>query len=57
MGLSPELAELENKSPQQMMLELTGIDITVCPACKKGTLRMMEKLPEQLNVCLFDLFN
>ena len=57
MGLPPELAELENKSIQDLMLELTGIDITLCPACKKGTLRMMKKLPKQPDVFLFDLFN
>ena len=57
MGLSPELVELENKSIQELMLELTGIDITVCPTCKKGTLRVIEKLPKQPDVCLFDMFN
>ena len=57
LGIAPQLAELENKSPQELMLELTGIDITLCPACKKGTLRMMKKLPKQPDVCLFDLFN
>ena len=39
------------------MLELTGIDITLCPVCKKGTLMMIEKLPQKPDVCLFDLFN
>jgi len=57
MGLSPELEKLENKSPQELMLELTGIDITLCPACKNGTLKVIEKLPKQADVCLFDLFN
>ena len=57
MGLSSDLPIVENKSPQQLMLELTGIDITRCPVCKKGTLRVIEKLPKQPDVSLFDLFN
>lgn len=57
LGICSDLPELENKSPQQLMLELVGIDITLCPACKKGTLRVIEKLPKQPDVCLFDLFN
>ena len=57
MGLSAELEGLENKSVQELMVELTGIDITVCPACRKGTLKVVEKLPKQADVCLFNLFN
>jgi len=37
MGLSPKLAELENKSPQELMLELTGIDITTSATSRMKT--------------------
>ena len=57
MGICSDLPEIENKSIQDLMLDLTGIDITACPACRKGTLRVIEKLQKQLDVCLFDLFN
>ena len=37
LGLSFELPEKVEKSIQEMMLQLTGIDISRCPVCKKGT--------------------
>jgi len=57
MELCSDVSKSEKNSPQQLMLELTGIDITLCQDCKKGTLRMVEKLPKQPDVCLFDPFN
>jgi len=32
-------------SLRDMMLLLTGIDVRVCPYCKKGTMRLIEQLP------------
>ena len=29
----------------EMMLRLTGTDITCCPRCKKGTMTIIRKLP------------
>jgi hypothetical protein len=29
------------------MLELTGIDITLCPCCKKGSMIVIEETPAQ----------
>jgi hypothetical protein len=30
----------------EMMLRLTGTDITCCPRCKKGTMTVIRKLPQ-----------
>jgi len=31
---------------EQMMLRLTGIDITCCPVCRKGKMIKIRKLPK-----------
>ena len=33
------------KSLQKMMLKLTGIDITLCPCCKKGKMQLVAEIP------------
>ena len=38
--------ELAEKSVEEMMLKLTGIDITVCPCCKKGKMQMVSEIPQ-----------
>jgi hypothetical protein len=35
----------QSASLQHMMLQLTGIDITLCPCCKKGKMRLVALLP------------
>jgi len=45
LELSPALPKLAQKSVHQLMLELTGIDITRCPLCQKGTLVLLADLP------------
>lgn len=32
------------KTTQELMLQLTGVDISVCPCCKKGTLRIIREI-------------
>jgi hypothetical protein len=32
-------------SLQEMMLKLTGIDITLCPCCKKGRMQLVAEIP------------
>ena len=32
-------------SLQKMMLKLTGIDITLCPCCKKGKMQLIAEIP------------
>jgi len=38
--------EKVNETILEMMLRLTGTDITCCPKCKKGTMTIIKKLPE-----------
>ena len=45
LDLDPALPKLPSKSVQELMLQLTGIDITRCPLCQKGTLVFLAGLP------------
>ena len=45
LDLNPALPKLPSKSVQELMLQLTGIDITRCPLCQKGTLTFLADLP------------
>ena len=45
LDLNPAVPKLAQKSVRELMLELTGIDITRCPLCQKGTLVLLAELP------------
>ena len=45
LDLNPAVPKLAQKSIRELMLELTGIDITRCPPCQKGTLALLASLP------------
>ena len=45
LGLNPAVPEKTHKTIAEMMKALTGKDITLCPACGKGTLLLMTSLP------------
>ena len=45
LDLNPAVPKLPQKSVPQLMLKLTGIDITRCPLCQKGTLVLLAELP------------
>ncbi len=45
LGLSPDLPAITKKSTHELMLQLTGVDITRCPRCKVGTLAFLAILP------------
>ena len=47
LGQSTAEPELDKKSIEEMMLKLTGVDITRCPCCKKGTMRVVYKMPRK----------
>lgn len=44
LDLNPTLPKLPQKSVHELMLQLTGIDITRCPLCQKGTLVFLANL-------------
>ena len=49
--------EKSNKSVEELMLELTGLDISSCPFCKKGKLIKILKIPEQTGPGFFERLN
>jgi hypothetical protein len=42
-----QLPEPTEKNSQELMLELTGIDISLCPCCKTGSMVVVEEIPAQ----------
>ncbi len=47
LGQSTVDVETDKKTIEEMMLKLTGVDITRCPCCKKGTMRVVCEIPRQ----------
>jgi hypothetical protein len=45
LDLNPTVPKLPSKSVHELMLQLTGIDLTRCPLCQKGTLVFLADLP------------
>ena len=41
----PILADKQDASLEEMMLQLTGIDITTCPCCNQGKMKMLAEIP------------
>jgi hypothetical protein len=47
LGQSVEPDKDIGKSIEEMMFKLTGTDITLCPCCKKGKMRVVAELPKK----------
>ncbi len=47
IGTLLQIPEATEKNTQELMLEVTGIDITLCPCCKKGSMIVIEEIPAQ----------
>ena len=45
LGLDPTLPEMPKKSAQDLLQELTGIDLSRCPRCHNKTLIVIKELP------------
>ena len=45
LGLNPALPEIPKRSAQDLLLELTGIDLSRCPRCQKGMMIVVAELP------------
>jgi len=45
LGLNPALPEIPNKSAHDLLRELTGVDLSRCPRCQKGTMIVVAELP------------
>ena len=46
LGLNPALPQLPNRSAQDLLLDLTGADLSRCPCCKRGTMVIVAELPK-----------
>jgi hypothetical protein len=47
LGVVPELIAPKETSVEEMMLKLTGTDITKCRKCRKGTMYMVDRIPKR----------
>jgi len=45
LGLNPALPQIPKRSAQELLRELTGIDLSRCPSCKLGTMIVVSELP------------
>ena len=45
LAMTPELPHRSKKTTRELMLELTGLDITLCPFCQKGSMKKIGTLP------------
>jgi predicted Zn-ribbon and HTH transcriptional regulator len=45
LGLHPSVPQIPEKSAHNLLLELTGIDLSRCPRCQKGTMIVVGELP------------
>ena len=43
-GFSETVREKTKKNREELMIELTGIDIAMCPCCKKGTMEVIAEI-------------
>ncbi len=46
LGLNPALPQIPKRSAQELLRELTGIDLNRCPSCKQGTMIIVAELPK-----------
>lgn len=47
----PDAVKIAEKSVKEMMLKLTGVDITLCSCCKKGKMQVISQVPEKTGSC------
>jgi len=52
LGQSAEPDKDATQSIEEIMLKLTGTDITLCPCCKKGKMRVVAELPKNIDSTL-----
>jgi hypothetical protein len=45
LGLNPALPQIPKRSAQDLLCELTGMDLSRCPSCKLGTMIVVGELP------------
>ena len=45
LGLNPALPQIPKRSAQELLHEITGVDLSRCPRCQKGTMIVVAELP------------
>src|SRR5437660_2162906 len=45
LGLNPALPEIPSESAKDLLLRITGIDLSRCPSCHNGTMIVVAELP------------
>ena len=45
LGIEPPPPRTPKKSARELMLDVTGVDVALCPVCKAGTLIVIGQLP------------
>jgi len=53
LGLRPEIPPVDKKTTSEIMQELTGVDLTRCPCCKTGRMKLFHEIPEGAGVSAF----
>ena len=48
MGIESDTDERPKKSARDLMLEMSGVDISLCPVCKTGRLVVVSRIPPGL---------
>ena len=51
----PQSGKVVEKSVQEMMLSLTGADISLCPCCGKGKMHVIGEIPKYTGTCAKDI--
>jgi len=55
LGRSEEGDEIIKQSIEEMMFKLTGIDITLCPCCKKGKMHVVFEIPKNTHPSIAEI--
>jgi len=45
LGIDPSPPEPQTKTTEELVFELTGIDLTACPCCHRGRMQSVEEIP------------
>jgi hypothetical protein len=54
LGLNPALPQIPKRSAQDLLCELTGIDLSRCPSCKLGTMIVVGELSPRVSSLRWD---
>lgn len=45
LSVTEQIPEATEKSTQELMVKLTGVDISLCPCCRKGSMIIVDEIP------------